>query len=55
MLFTSYRNVGYYLGLGAIFLIVSFVFAYDNSDAIKIAPGTISAQRFLDLSRQNLN
>lgn len=42
MLFTSYRSVGYYLGLGAIFLIVSFVFAYDNSDAIKIARGTIS-------------
>ena len=42
MLFNSYQSVGYYLGLGVIFLIVSFVFAYDNSDAIKIARGTIA-------------
>jgi len=33
---------GYFLVMGGIGLILAFVFAYDDSDAIKIARGTVS-------------
>lgn len=33
---------GYFLVIGSLGLIIAFVFAYDNSDAIKIARGTVS-------------
>jgi hypothetical protein len=45
----------YFLAMGGVGLILSFIFAHDPSPAVKITYGKILDQHFLVLSRSNLN